>query len=154
MPSLPVGDDVQEPLGVGHVVGVAGGDGFPGVAGRVGGGEPEGGDEPVAPVGPMVGQGLAGPFAGDQDAAPGVAEVFAAVGFALTVPGAQSRAGILGLDAVAQPVRTGRRARLIAQRVGQPFGVLMLGGGAGPVAVGDVLGQVLGEVADAAVGVT
>ena len=36
MPSLPVGDDVQEPLAVGHVVVVAGLDGFPGVAGRVG----------------------------------------------------------------------------------------------------------------------
>ena len=42
VPALPVGDDVQQPLGGGHVVGVAGGDGFPGVAGRVGRGESRG----------------------------------------------------------------------------------------------------------------
>jgi hypothetical protein len=101
----------------------------------------------------MVGEGLAGPFAGDQDAAPGVAKVFALVSFALTVPGPQSRPRVLGLDAVAQPVRARRRARLVPQRVGQTPGVLVLGWCAGLVAVRDVLGQVLGEVADAPVGV-
>lgn len=36
MPPNAVGDDVQEALGGGHVVTVAGCDRFPGVAGRVG----------------------------------------------------------------------------------------------------------------------
>ena len=63
-----------------HVVGVAGGDGFPGVAGGVGGGFAEGGQEPVLAVGAVVGERLTGPFAGDQDAASGVAEVLAAMG--------------------------------------------------------------------------
>ena len=83
-------------------------------------------------VGAVVGEGLAGPFAGDQDAASGVAEVLAAVGFALAVPGAQARPRVLGLDAVAQPVRAGRRARLVPQRVGEPFGVVVLGVVCGP----------------------
>jgi hypothetical protein len=97
----------------------------------------------------VIGEGLAGPFAGDQDAAPGVAEVLAAVGLAGAAARSQAFARVLGLDAVAQPVGTGRGARLVAQRVGQPSGMRLLGVGGGLVAVGDVLGQVLGEVADA-----
>ena len=62
MPVLAVGDDVQEAPGVFHVVGVAGCDGFPGVAGWVGGCLAEGGQEPGFAVGPVVGQGFAGPF--------------------------------------------------------------------------------------------
>jgi hypothetical protein len=154
VPALAVGDDVQQPLGVGHVVGVAGGDGFPRVAGRVSGRESEGCDQPVAPVGAVVGESLAGPFAGDQDAAPGVAEVFAAVSFALAVPGAQSQPRILGLNAVTEPVGARRGTRLVAQRIGQLSGVVVLGGCSGSLAVSDVLGQVLGEVADAPVDVT
>ena len=83
LPADPVGDDVQQPLCGGHVVVVAGGDGFPGVAGRVGCRKAEGLGQPVLAVGAVVGEGLAGPLAGDQHAAAGVAEVFAAVGLAL-----------------------------------------------------------------------
>ena len=104
VPLLAVGDDVQEAAGVFHVVGVAGCDRFPGVAGRVGGGLAEGGQEPVLAVGPVIRERLTGPFAGDQDPASGVAEVLAAMGLALARPGS-GRAGVLRLDAVAEPVR-------------------------------------------------
>ena len=147
---MAVGDDVQEAPGVLHVVGVAGGDGFPGVAGWIGGGLAEGGQEPVLAVGAVIGQRLAGPLAGDQDAASGVPEVFAAVGFALACAGDQAGAGVLGLDAVAQPVGAPRRARLVPQRLGQLLDVSPLGVACGLVAVGDVFGEVLGQVADAA----
>ncbi len=96
VPALPVGDDVQEPLGGWHVVGVAGGDGFPGVAGWVGGGDAEGGQEPLLAVGSVVGEGLAGPFAGDQDAAPGVAEAFVSVALPRQWPGRRPGRGFLG----------------------------------------------------------
>ena len=131
VPPLPVGDDMQQSLGARHVVGVAGGDGLPGVAGRVSCRNAERGQEPVAAVGPMVGERLAGPLAGDQDAPPGVAEVFAAVRFALAVSWSQACAGVLGLDAVAQPVRACRGARLVAERVGQPLGMRVLRVGLG-----------------------
>jgi hypothetical protein len=153
LPLDAVGDDVQEPLAVGHVVGVAGLDRFPGVAGRVGCRKPERAGEPGPAVRPVVGEGFAGPFAGDQDAASGVAEVFAAVGFALAGPGSQARPGVLGLDAVAEPVRAGWRARLVPECVGESFGVVGLGAGVCVVAVAEVLGQVFGEVADATAGV-
>jgi len=91
LPLDAVGDDVQEALPVGHVVRVAGLDRLPGVPGRVSCREPERAGQPGPPVGPVVGQGLAGPLAGDQDAPPGVAEVFAAVGLALA--GARPQAG-------------------------------------------------------------
>ena len=104
MPVLAVGDDVQEAAGVFHVVGVAWGDGLPAVVGWVGGGLAERVQEPVAAVVAVVGEGLGGPLAGDQDAAAGVAEVFAAVGLALAGARAQAGAGVLGLDAVAEPV--------------------------------------------------
>ena len=149
MPALPVGDDVQQPLCGWHVVGVAGGDGLPLVAVRVGAGDAEGLQEPVPAVGAVVGQRLARPFAGDQDAAPGVAEVLAAVGFAGAPARAHALAGVLGLDAVAQPVRAGRRARLVPERVDQALRVRVLCVGVGLVAVADVLGQVLGQVPDA-----
>ncbi len=108
MPFAAVGEDVQEPLGGWHVVGVAGYDGFPLVAGRVGCGEAEGFQEPGLAVGEVVGEGLAGPFTGYQDAAPGVAEVLGAVGLAGAPAGPQALACVLGLDAIAQPVRARR----------------------------------------------
>ncbi len=140
LPLDAVCDDVQEPLAVGHVVRVAGLDRFPAVPGRVGCRNPERAGDPCPPVGAVVGQGLAGPLAGDQDTAPGVAEVLAAVGFALAGARAQARAGVFGLDAVAEPVRAGRRAGFIAQRVGEPGCVVGLGAGGGLVAVAEVLG--------------
>jgi hypothetical protein len=63
------------------------------------------------------------------------------VGFAPAQAGDQIRAGVFGLDAVAEPVRAPRRARLIAQRLGEPGGMLALGVGVGGVASGDLLGQ-------------
>ena len=154
MPVLPVGDDVQEALGGWHVVGVTGGDGFPGVPGRVGVGDAERGQEPVLAVGAVVGECLARPFAGDQDAASGIAEVLAAVGLAPAVPGPQAGPGVAGLDAVAELVGAPRRARLVSERLDQPVGVLSLRAGLCLVAVAEVLGEVFGQVADAAVGVT
>ena len=93
---------------MGHVVGVTGRDRFPGVPAWVGCRNPERGHQPVLAVGPMVGEGLAGPFAGNQDAATGVTEVLAAVRLAFAPAGPQPRSWVLGLDAVAKPVRTGR----------------------------------------------
>src|SRR6266567_6773054 len=110
MPFLAVGDDVQESLCGWHVVGVAGDDGLPGVAARVGLRDAERLQEPGLSVGAVIGEGLAGPFAGDQHAPPGVAEVLTAVGFALAGPRAQAGTGVAWLDAVAEPVRAGRRA--------------------------------------------
>jgi hypothetical protein len=59
---------------------------------------------------------------------------------------------VAGLDAVAKPIRAGAGARLVAERFGQPRSVSALGIGAGLAAADDLLGQVLGEVADAAAG--
>ena len=111
VPVLAVGQDVQQAAGVFHVIRVAGCDGFPGVAGGVGGGLAEGGQQPVLPVGAVVGEGFAGPFAGDQDPVARVAEVFAAVGFAFARAGGQAGSGVFGLDAVAEPVGASWRAR-------------------------------------------
>ncbi len=104
MPVLAVGDDVQEAPGVFHVVGVAGCDGFPGVASWVNGCLTEGGQEPGFAVGAVVGEGFARPFAGDEHPASGVAEVFAAVGFAFASARGQAGPGVFGLDAVTEPV--------------------------------------------------
>ncbi len=91
LPLDAVGDDVQEPLPVGHVVRVAGLDRFPGVPGRVGCRKPERAGKPGPAVGAVVCEGLAGPLAGDQDSPSGVAEVFAAVGFAFAASTASDR---------------------------------------------------------------
>jgi hypothetical protein len=131
VPFLAVGDDVQQPLAVGHVVRVAGGDGFPGVPSGIVGRDAERSQQPAATVRAVVGEGLAGPFAGDQDAAAGVAEVLAAVGVALAAAGAHAGPGVLRLDAVAEPVRAGRGARLVPERTEEPFSVLLPGRGLG-----------------------
>ena len=128
-PGHAVGDDAEDAPSGWHVVGVAGGDGFPGVPCWVGGGEAEGFGEPVLPVGAVVGKGLTGPFAGDQDPASGVAEVFAAVCLALAGARTQSGAWVPGLDAVAEPVRARRGAGFVAQRARQAVDV----GGWSPV---------------------
>ena len=93
LPSEPVGDHVQQSPGVFHVVRVGRGDGFPGVPGRVGCRNAERPQQPFLAVGAVVGQGLAGPLAGDQHPAPGVAEVVGVVGFALAPARGPGRAG-------------------------------------------------------------
>jgi len=45
-------------------------DGFPGVPGGIGCRNTEGAQQPFLAVGAVVGQGLAGPLAGDQDPTP------------------------------------------------------------------------------------
>ena len=108
MPSGAVSDGMEQPPGVVHVVGVGWGDRFPGVAGRVGCRNTERPQQPVLAVGAVVGQCLAGPLAGDQHAAPGVAQAFTAVSFALACARPHVRLGILGLNAIAEPVGTSR----------------------------------------------
>ena len=78
-------------------------------------------------------------------------EGFAAVGFAAAPAGDEAGAGVAGLHAVAEPVRAGRGARLVAQRLPQPFDMLGLGVGGRGVALVDGLGQVLREIPDAPV---
>ena len=115
-----------------HVIRIARRDGFPGVPGRVGCRNTERRQQPLFPVGAVVGQRLAGPLAGDQDPAPGVAEVIGVVGLALAAAGGQAGPGVLGLDAVPEPVRAPRRARLVPQRLRQPRRVGPLGVGLRP----------------------
>jgi hypothetical protein len=79
-----------------HVVRVGGRDGLPGVPGGASCRNPEGGQQPVLPVGAVVGQGLAGPLAGGQDPAPAVAEVIGVMGLALAAAGDQAGPGALG----------------------------------------------------------
>src|ERR1700756_3792336 len=90
-------------------------DGFPGVPGRGGCRNTEGPQEPVLPVGAVIGQGLAGPLARDQDPPPGIAEMIRVMCFALAPAGSQVGPGVLGLNAVPQPVGTPGRARLEPQ---------------------------------------
>ena len=61
-----------------------------------------------AAFGAVVIEGLVGPFAGDQDAASGDAQVFGLVGFALAASGCHGVPGAVGLDAVEQPHRAPR----------------------------------------------
>ena len=93
----------------------------------------------------MVGEGLAGPFPGDQDTASGVAEVLAAMALPSTAARTQTFARILWRDAVTEPVRAGWRARLITESVGELVGVVGLPVGGGLLAVAELLGQVLGR---------
>ena len=60
---------------------------------------------------------------------------------------------VFRLDAVTEPVRAHRGARLVPERVKQPCGMVGLGAADGLVAVGDVLGQVLSQIADATAGI-
>lgn len=101
LPLDAVSDDMQQPLAGGHAVRVARLDRLPAVPARVGCQKSEHAREPGLAVGAMVSQRLARPLARDQDAAPGVAEVFAAVGLALAATRDQAWSGVLGSDAVA-----------------------------------------------------
>src|SRR5437868_7023015 len=73
----------------------------------VGVGAGEDGAQPGLVVGAVIGEGFAGPVAGDEDAAAGEAEGAALVDFAGTVSGYQAGFGLLGLYPVEQPVGAG-----------------------------------------------
>jgi hypothetical protein len=102
-PALAFRDGEQESTRERAYVRVVRSDRFPGVPVGVGrfGGVAEQVEDPVAAVGAVVAEGLAGPLAGDEYAPAGVAEVFGPVCFAPAGSRAQAVAGALGLDAVA-----------------------------------------------------
>jgi hypothetical protein len=100
---------MQQPVSCRKIIGVAGVDALPlVVSALLGGRQVEHGGEPGFAVGAVVGKGLAGPFAGDQDSSAGVAEVLGSVRLTLAQAGYQAGPGVLGLDAVPEPVRAHR----------------------------------------------
>ena len=162
-PALPFGDGAEQGEGVAGGVGLLIGPDEAGQTVRAehGGGHPfdlggddaggvEGFADDSGAVGFVFGEGLAGPVAGDEDAAAADAEVLSVVGLARASAGDEAGARLVGLDAVAQPVRTAGRARQPSQLGMQPVDVLLPGGGGVVVAerVGDGFGEVLGQVAD------
>src|SRR5690348_9102548 len=140
---------MEQPPGRWQIVVVTRLDGFPTVGGGVGCRKTEHLGQPGLAVAAVVGERLAGPLTRDQHPATGVAEMLASVRLALAGAGDQARAGVLGLDAIPQPVRARRRARLEPQRLSEPVHMLTLEVSLGVVAVTELLGQVLSEVADA-----
>ena len=110
-PSLSFGNGAQEQDGAWGDVGVGGCWPFPyvrPVVRAVGGLDADGFKElpnECAAFGAVVIEGLVGPLAGDQDSAPGDAQVFGFVGLALAPPGCHGVSGAAGLDAVEQPCR-------------------------------------------------
>ena len=130
------GDGVQDHGAVGEGVGLGVGPDEPGQpvgGGDVGGhrfdlgsddaGGREGFADDGGPVGAVAGERFAGPLPGDQDAAAAAAAVFAIMGFRRTAVGDRAGPGVGRLDAVAEPVRTGRRAGQPAKLVGEPVDV-------------------------------
>jgi hypothetical protein len=110
------------------------------------------------PVGSVFGQGLAGPFPGDQDPPSAQPQVFTVVSLAGAVSGDQSGARVLWLDSVTQPVRALRGTRQVSQLCVQPVDVRLIrlvDVFAVRVGVGlsHGLGQVLGQVAHGAVSI-
>ncbi len=106
--SLPVGsvlEDVQQPLDTRHVVGVGRGDPLPLVGRAPTCRKIEHGHQPDLAVGAVLGECLAEPFAGHQDAAPSVTEVLVPVGLAWAETGDEVGARVAWLDAVPKPVR-------------------------------------------------
>src|SRR5262249_29135002 len=95
---LGAAEDLPGPMAVGPV------DGQLVVVVGVDAGFLEDGPHDGGAVGPVVGEGLAGPVPGDEHPASTEAEVIAVVRLGLAVSRRQSRAGVGGLDAVAQPV--------------------------------------------------
>jgi hypothetical protein len=129
LPSEPVRHDVEHPPGMVHMVRVRWGDKFPGVPDWVGCRNTERAQQPLFPVGAVVGQGLARPLPRDQHPPPRIAEVVSVVGFAFTRAGPLAGPGVLGLDAVPEPVGAPRGARLIPQGVSEPGGMVVFGAG-------------------------
>ena len=118
LPPGAIGDSVQQPPVVFHVVGRRGRP-APEPAGRCR--NPECLNDPVLAVGAVVGQRLARPLARGQDAAPAVAEVFAAVGFAFAGAGDQAGRAFLGwMPYRSQLAHRGEQARIAAPRRAVP----------------------------------
>ncbi len=163
-PALLLGDGAHDDV---DVVGVVGGHVLPHepasavVGEHVGGpavpirGRDPGGFEDLAddlgPVRLVLGEGLAGPVPADLDAAAAEAEVLPVVRLARAHAGREAGAGVLGLDAEAQPVRTGLRTGQVQDLFVEPvdvrlvrlIGVVRVG-----VGLGDGFGEVLGQVPD------
>ena len=94
----------------------------------------------------VIVQAFVGPLARDEHAAPGDAQVFESVGFALAAPRRQGVPGTFGLDPIQQPHRTPRRTRSDLQFGVQPVNVITLGLGGVLVEAGglvDAFGEVL-----------
>jgi hypothetical protein len=85
-----------------HGVGVGGLDALEGVPAGLGCRKVEHSDEPGFAVGTVIGEGFAGPFAGDQDAPSGVAEVGGLVGFAPALTGDKRGYAALRRDGAAR----------------------------------------------------
>jgi hypothetical protein len=114
LPSLSFGDAEQQQNGPWWYVGVGGCHAFPhirpvlgSVRGLDAGGLKELPNE-FGAFGAVVVESFVRPFAGDQDPAPGDAQVFDLVGLALAASRDQGVPGALGLDAVEQPHRAAR----------------------------------------------
>ena len=124
---------MQEKKRAGWDVGVGGCGSFPPVGAVLGavGGLDVGGLEELpnefAAFGTMIIQSFVGPFAGDQDAASGDAQVFGLVCFAFAASRCHGVSGAFGLDSVEQPHRAARRAGRHAELGVEPVGVVALG---------------------------
>jgi hypothetical protein len=97
---------------------------------------------------PVILQRFVGPFAGDEDAAAGDAEVFGLVGLALAPSRDHGVPGAVGLDAVEKPHRAPRRARGNLQFRVQPPGMVTVGVDRVLIKSGslpDTLGEVFGH---------
>jgi S-(hydroxymethyl)mycothiol dehydrogenase len=102
--------------------------------------------DPVAGVGPVIGQGLAGPVAGDENAAPADAERGPLVYPAFAGTGTELAVRLLGLHSVEQPVGATVRAGRNPQLVPEPFqvGTLRVGGDGVTLTDGTALSPALG----------
>jgi len=113
----------------------------------------EDGFDPGVVVVAVVGECFAGPVAGDEHPSAGEAEGVGLVDFADTPAGDEAGFSFAGLDAVEEPVRAGWRARqdreFGVEAVEVRPGVLAARGGG----VGQVFGDVFGDVPDGAFGI-
>ncbi|MDQ4030789.1 MAG: hypothetical protein M3332_00380 [Actinomycetota bacterium] len=82
-----------------------------------------------ASFGAVIIKRLVGPFAGDQDAASGDAQVFGLVGLALAASRCHGVPSALGLNPVEKPHRAARGARGYAEFGVELVGVIALGMG-------------------------
>src|SRR5262249_18712213 len=96
--------------------------------------------DPGTGVGPVIGEGLARPIAGDEHPTSADAEGGFLVDAPLAVAGAQPCMGFLGLDAVEKPVGAPVRAWGDTQRLPEPLDVVPLCVRGRLVAVGGALG--------------